>query len=226
VRLVRQWNDLVRRLPAGWADAQVRFHLRDASQADRAAALLAPLQAVRASEGTFAFRVASDGSGPSAAAAERVLDLVGREKIAGTLELASSEAAPPPAAPARPAERPAPVRLVPERLPASWDAALATLPADWSDLLGEIELDSSGYLERAALQLAPINPRRDGSRSAFHFRCARRSGYGASPGMVRRCLERCDEADIVGVVRVLRVLSDTRPVQTQGPVWQISGRTV
>jgi len=44
--------------------------------------------------------------------------------------------------------------------------------------------------------------------------------------MVRRCLERCDEAGIRGSVRVLRVLSDTRPVQTQGPVWQLSGRTV
>ena len=44
--------------------------------------------------------------------------------------------------------------------------------------------------------------------------------------MVARCLTRCDEDDIVGAVRVLRVLSDTRGVQTQGPVWQISGQTV
>ena len=52
------------------------------------------------------------------------------------------------------------------------------------------------------------------------------AGYGASPGMVRRCLERCDEDGIAGRVHVLRALSDTRPVQTQGPVWQIAGRTV
>ena len=40
---------------------------------------------------------------------------------------------------------------------------------------------------------APINPRRDGDRSALRFRCARTVGYGASPEMVRRCLERCDD---------------------------------
>ena len=44
--------------------------------------------------------------------------------------------------------------------------------------------------------------------------------------MVRRCLERCDAAGITGRVEVLRVLSDTRPVGTQGPVWQIEGRMV
>jgi len=44
--------------------------------------------------------------------------------------------------------------------------------------------------------------------------------------MVRRCLERCDGESIPGAVRVLRALSDTRPVATQGPVWLISGRTV
>ena len=86
-------------------------------------------------------------------------------------------------------------------LPEAWAAALATLPADWSDLLAEIELASSDYLERAALHLSPINPRRDGARIAFRFRCARKAGYGASPGMVGRCLERCDADGIVGSVQ-------------------------
>ena len=44
--------------------------------------------------------------------------------------------------------------------------------------------------------------------------------------MVRRCLERCDEIDVLGSVSVLRALSDTHPALTQGPVWQIAGRTV
>ena len=154
--------------------------------------------------------------------AERLFDRVGLEKIAGTIELASSTAAEPAAG----RRRPPAAAPVAQRLPESWAAALATLPADWSDLLGEIELGSSDYLERAALYLSPINPRRDGARFALRFRCARKAGYGASPGMVRRCLERCDENDIVGAVDVLRVLSDTHPVQTQGPVWQIEGRTV
>ena len=96
--------------------------------------------------------------------------------------------------PARPEAPPAP------SLPASWDAALATLPADWSDLLGEIELDSSDYVEPGALQLAPINPRRVGDTLRLQFRSASRFGYGASPGMVRRCLERCDAAGMTGRV--------------------------
>jgi hypothetical protein len=223
VRLVRQWDDVVRRLPAGWVEAQVSFHLRDPSQLDRAATLLGPLQAVRSSSGTISFRVATDGSGPSPENAERLLERVGREKIAGTIQLESSAAAP--ATAAAPAAAPA-GRLPEQSLAESWDAALATLPADWSDLLGEVELDSSDYFERTALYLSPLNPRRDGDRLALQFRGARLSGYGASPGMVRRCLERCDGDRIVGRARVLRVLSDTHPVQTQGPVWQIAGRTV
>ena len=226
VRLVRQWRDLVGRLPAGWVDAQVRFHLRDPSKLDRAAALLGPLQATRSSDSSLTFRVATDGGGPSAAMAERALDRVGLEKIAGTLEFVSSTAAAPAEEPARPAAATAPAAPAAEHLPEGWAAALATLPADWSDLLAEVELASSGYLERAALFLSPINPRRDGTRFALRFRCARRAGYGASPAMVRRCLERCDENDILGTVRTLRVLSDTDPVMTQGPVWQIAGRTV
>src|SRR5262249_15982512 len=108
----------------------------------------------------------------------------------------------------------------------SWDAAVATLPADWSDLLGEIELFSSDYLEPGAVHLAPINPPLPGTGLRLEVRSARRFGYGASPGMVRRCLERCDADNIRGRVEVLRALSDTFPVGTQGPVWQIDGRYV
>jgi hypothetical protein len=43
---------------------------------------------------------------------------------------------------------------------------------------------------------------------------------------VQRCLERCDEDSIRGDLHLLRVLSSTEPVHTQGPVWQIAGRTV
>jgi hypothetical protein len=116
--------------------------------------------------------------------------------------------------------------LPPDHLPVSWDAALAALPADWSDLLGEITLASSDYVDRAALHMAPLNPRRVEASLRFQFRSASRFGYGASPGMVRRCFERCDADSIRGGVEVLRVLSDTDPVGTQGPVWQIAGRMV
>ncbi len=60
----------------------------------------------------------------------------------------------------------------------------------------------------------------------FRFRVAHSFGYGAAPGMVRRCLARLDEEGIPGRVRVLRALSDTHPVGTQGPVWTIGGKAV
>jgi hypothetical protein len=110
-------------------------------------------------------------------------------------------------------------------LAASWDAQLEKLPPDWSDIYAEVELLSSDHLERGALLMAPLNPRRDGGKPAFRFRCARRFGYGASAEMVRRCFERCDAENIRGSTRILRALSDTDPVQTQGPVWHVAGRT-
>jgi hypothetical protein len=100
------------------------------------------------------------------------------------------------------------------------------LPPDWTDVWAEVELSSSDYLERAALRTAPLNPRAGGDRATLRFRCASHFGYGASPGMVRRCLERCDDDGIRGGVHVLRALSDTIPVQTQGPVWYVDGDVI
>ena len=107
-----------------------------------------------------------------------------------------------------------------------WERALATLPRDWSDVYAEVRLDSTDYLERAALMLAPVNPARYGGRAGLRFRCARTFGYGVSPEMAARCLERCDEEGITGNVEILRALSDTYPVATQGPVWYVGGRSV
>jgi RNA polymerase sigma-70 factor (ECF subfamily) len=109
---------------------------------------------------------------------------------------------------------------------ASLREALAGLPEDWSDLYVELELRSSDHLERAALLLAPVNPARYGGKPGFRFRVARRFGYGASGEMTRRCLERLDQEGIRGSLEILRALSDTDPVATQGPVWYVGGRTV
>src|SRR5205085_8445996 len=95
-----------------------------------------------------------------------------------------------------------------------------------SDLLCELELTSSDHIERGALLLAPLNPIQGTGKPGFHFRCAHTFGYGASAGMVRRCFARLDEERIPGEVRVLRALSDTHPVGTQGPVWRIGERAV
>ena len=89
-----------------------------------------------------------------------------------------------------------------------------------------MELTSSDNLDPAALELAPVNPSRFGPATSFRFRCARQFGYGASPGMVRRCLERVDARGIEGRLTIVHALSDTKPVGTQGPVWYVGGKVV
>ena len=211
--LVGEWDVAESGLPAGWGSARLELTVTEGDD-DQAAALLGPAQPHRAAPGVLRFTLARDGSGPGAAAVKRLFGRLDAAGIGGTVAVLSSEAA----TVTQPAEQ--------KTLAESWDEALATLPADWSDLVGEIELISSDYLEQAALALAPINPRRVPETVELRFRCAARFGYGASPGMVRRCLERCDAKGIRGTARVLRALSDSRPVGTQGPVWQIGGRTV
>jgi hypothetical protein len=212
--LVGDWQQLEAGLPPAWEAAGVYLTLEEPREIDRAILLLAPLQPVRAGAGAISLRVSRAGT-PGAEAVRRAMLRLDGERIHGTLATDEIEAGPE-ATPVTPAVS----------LAESWDAALATLPADWSDLLGEIDLHSSDYIEPGAIQLAPINPRRIGNESRLQFRSASRFGYGASPGMVRRCLERCDGIGIRGQVQVLRVLSDSRPVGTQGPVWQIDGRSV
>jgi hypothetical protein len=208
VNLVEQWREIEARLPKDWSDAALSVSADDAS-AIRAAALLGPLGPVR-SGSTVRFYVSRAG----ADAVRRLLGRLDREGIAGTLELSgSSEAA---------KTEPRPV----ESLAAAWQELVDGLPEDWSDVYAELELDSTDYLDPAALRLAPVNPARFGEAPAFRFRVARRFGYGAAPEMVKRCLERLDEAGITGEVRILRALSDTKPVGTQGPVWLVGGKAV
>ncbi|HET8607084.1 MAG TPA: hypothetical protein VFL66_08655 [Gaiellaceae bacterium] len=211
--LVEDWHAIEQALPAGWGDARLRLALADDAASERAAALLGPLNPWRTGAQLRFFAVSS-GVGPRSDAIERALGRLDRERIAGTLELVAADTAP--AAP----------EISRPTLVAAWDAARATLPPDWSDLYVEVDLLSSDYLARASLQMSPLAARREGGKPALRFRCAARRGYGAAPQMVRRCLERCDEDGIRGELRILRVLCDTQHAATQGPVWQIGGRTV
>lgn len=213
VSLVEQWNRVQNGLDPNWADARLRLVVEDAGRCDRAAALLGPLNPGRRGA-SFTFLAGRVGGAPGPEAVRRLLAKLDRERIGGSLELVSTTAA-------EAVEEVATASLVD-----SWDAELKQLPPDWSDLWAELRLRSSDYLERAALRTAPLNPRAGGDRATLRFRAASRFGYGASTGMVRRCLERCDEDGIRGSVSVLRVLSDTRPVQTQGPVWYVGGKVV
>jgi hypothetical protein len=213
VSLVKQWREILRDLPEGWEDARLRLTVDDERAAARAAAMLAPLNPGRRGP-ALRFFAAQGGTAHAPALVERHLARLDEERISGALELVgASEAAPEPV-------------MHRSTLAGTWDEAIAGLPPDWSDLYAEVELVSTDWLDRAALLMAPLNPARYGEAPGFRFRVARRFGYGAAPKMTRRCLERVDEEDIRGELRILRVLSDTHPVATQGPVWYLDGRSV
>jgi len=211
VTVAEQWKALGSKLPDGWARAQLRLELRDKDAADKAAGMLGPTGAYRAAPTVFLFNVARDGTATSPDNLTRLLRYV----PVGTLSLSGSQAA-----------APATVTREVEALTSAWDKAIAGLPPDWSDLFAEVQLTSTDFVERSAVLLVQCNPRRDGDRAALRFRCARKVGYGVSPEMARRCLERCDEEKIRGSVVVLRVLSGSRHVATQGPVWLADGLTL
>ncbi len=214
--LAGDWIRVQNELPADWSRAELRLTAASEQAAGRAAALLAPAQPFRPSPAVFRFASAKDGSATGPDGVTRLLRRLDEARIPGRLELADTTS------PVALEEAPEPaVSLVD-----SWHAALAGLPPDWSDLYAELRLASSDYIEPGAVMLAPVNPRRDGTRLALRFRAARLAGYGASPGMVERCFERCDGMGMQGSVEVLRVLSDTRLVGTQGPTWFVSGRNV
>jgi hypothetical protein len=214
VRLVEQWREIERPLPDGWRDARLELTIADEGDCARAAALLGPANPGRSGK-RIRFYTARRGAGIAPDALTRLLRRIDEERIAGELELISSDE-----------PEPAPETPTEPTLAKTWNELVAYLPDDWSDLYGELELYSTDYLEPAALAIAPLNPARYGGKPGFRFRCARRFGYGASPGMVRRCLERLDERGIRGEIRILRALSDTEPVGTQGPVWYVGGRSV
>jgi hypothetical protein len=211
VPLVERWNALESGLDPRWTEVTLSLAIEDDSARSRAAALLGP-----AGPGVggkqIRLHVSTTGGGIGPEAARRLLRRIDAEGIVGRLELVETVGArPKPEQPAR-------------SLAAEWQAALEVLPSDWSDLVVELELDSSADLDRGAVLCAPINPSASRSgKPGFRFRCASRYGYGASAGMVGRCLARLDEAGITGRVRITRALSDVHPVGTQGATF-VTGR--
>jgi len=213
VRLAEQFNAIERELPEDWGTARLRLTVADEGRCDRAAALLGPANPGRLGK---RIRFAADrrGTGVRPDGIRRLLHRIDEEGIAGELELVGADEAPA-----------AELRGKP-KLGDQWRAAVAGLPPDWSDVYAEVRLDSTDFLERGALLLSPVNPARYGGPTGFRFRCARSFGYGAASEMVEQCFERCDEVGITGEVEILRALSDTSPVGTQGPVWYVGGRSV
>jgi hypothetical protein len=216
VRLAEQWQELQAGLPRPWESASVDLGLSDPDDAVRAALLLGPAAPSRR-DGSFRLHVTrtSRPGATSAALLGRVLERLDREGLGGRLALAGAEegrdggelGAAGPAA-------------------AQWVDAIGALPQDWSHLVAQFDLDSSDYIERAALLMVQTNPRLSGGPYSFRFRCARRYGYGVAPGMARRCFERLDGERITGRLKIVHVVSDAHPVATQGPVFRIAGGAV
>lgn len=214
VALVESFARIEQRLPSRWSRARLKLAVSDPRSADRAAWLMGPTTPGRHGGDLF-FVTGRDGTAAGVDHVRRLLRKLDDEGVPATLSLVD-------VVETSPAAEPLPART----LVGTWDEELAKLPSDWSDLWCEVELGSSDYLEPAALEMAPVNPASFGDRQGFRFRCARRFGYGAAPGMVRRCLERCDEHGIRGTVRVFYVLCDTSPVGSQGPVLYRGGRVI
>ncbi len=217
--LAERATEILDGLPRDWTHGRLELKVEEPEELGRAGLILAPATPGRSADGYVLD--AYNGPAPVGASAElvrRVLARLDREGIRGRLVLLGSDEAPASTAP-RPAETQA-------RLAAAWDTLVETFPPDWSHGYAEIVLDSSDYIERSALLMAPANPARGGELTALRFRVARTLGYGVSAGMARRCLERLDAEGITGTLEVLRVVSDDHPAATQGPVWRIAGRSV
>ncbi len=220
MKLVDQWGAIEDGLPVAWED--VRLTLTTEQQVDlpRAAQVLGSINAGKVGS-ALVIHVLRAGGAQGPQAAKRLFARLDQDRVWCRLEQSHVLVATTPAEGAVGGADPESVSVA-----ASWDAAVAPLPSDWTDLLCELEIVSSTLLDRTALLCAPLNPSRDGSRLAFTFRCSGRSGFGASQSMARRCFERLDHDGITGVTRVVRVLSDTDNVDTQGPVWLVGGKTL
>ncbi len=211
MKLVDQWRKIEARLPHDWQDVRLTVATEQPFDLPRAAAVLGSAGAGRRGDQLV---IHVRRSGPSSpAAVHRLFALLDDDRVWCTLERGDvAEEAPA-------VTEPAPSAAV------SWDRALADLPVDWSELLCRLEISGSDLLPRAALLCAPINPTRDRDSLGFVFR-AGRVGFGVSAGMARRCLERLDAESIEGSITVLRVLSDTEPVASQGSSWIVAGHVL
>ena len=212
--IAEQYRELESRLPADWVDARFVLTVEEPRSAERAASLLSPFTPGRVGNQV---RFSVPRRGGKLEQARKMTTRIDDERISGSLELVTAAEAAPETPEARSSWGSAAEQ---------WDSAVAGLPADWSDVYAQVEIASSDFLDRGALLLAPLNPARYSGAVGFRFRVARKYGYGASPGMTRRCFARLDEETIGAKIEILRSLSDTKPVVTQGPVWYVEGRPV
>ena len=214
MRAAEQWEQIEAGLDPDWAEVQLA--LVPEGPVTDAAAVLGPLQPGRVGNELRLHVQRTEGGVERTRNVFRRLD---RRRIWGTLSLVGVVHDVAPAA--------TPARVQGSRsLAAQWDEAVEALPPDWSDVLCMLELDSTDHVPRAALLGAPLNPTRVPGEIALRFRASGKQGYGVSPQMARRCLERMDAEHVTGSLTILDGLSDTENAVTQGPVWRLAGKSV
>jgi hypothetical protein len=211
MKLVDQWRAIEDGLPADWLDVQLTVRTEQPADLPRAAAVLGAAGAGHAGEHLVIHARKAGSSSP--AALRRLFARLDGERVWCTLETAAVDEEAPPAPPQT------------WSVADSWDRLVTDLPDDWSELLCRLDIAGSDLLPRAALLCAPLNPTRDRQSVSFVFR-AGRVGYGVTAGMARRCFERLDAEGIHGSVSVLRMLSDTHPVASQGSSWIVGGHVL
>ena len=224
MKALDRWREIESQLDDDWDEVSLSFVVDDAEKTGDAAAVLGPLGAGRRGR-ELRFQVARSGAAPDRL--RNLLQRLDRKRVWGQLTLVDARVKPrpePTAADALEPDEAAATRSLAE----AWDFVLAKLPPDWRDLLVELDVPSTDYLTQGALVGAPLNPARVPGEIALRFRVSRRGagGYGAPPGIVRRCLERMDAVGVTGRLRVVHALSETDNVSTQGPVWRLAGRAV
>jgi hypothetical protein len=218
MRALEQWKQIESALDPDWDVVDLAFAPEDEDGMSRAAAVLGPLGPGRYGR---ELRLHMSRHGGGLEQLENILEHVDRKRVWGELRLVE----------ARVERQPEPQALAQRRLGAlveQWDEQVAKLPPGWRDLFVELELDSTDFLAQAALVGAPLNPNRVPGRIALSFRVVGKGlgGYGVSPGMARRCLERMDSVGVTGHLKLLDALADVDYVYTQGPVLRIAGRAV
>src|SRR6266540_2020489 len=154
LRLVDPFTGIERDLPHGCADARLLLTVADDARSDRAAALLGPANPGRLGK-KIHFTIGRRGAAVGPEGARRLLRRLDDEGVDGKLELLGAEKAL------------AEELLSRESLREAWQRALDSLPPDWSDIYAEVRFDSTDYVERAALLLAPLNPARYGGATAL-----------------------------------------------------------
>ena len=212
VALVEKWWEIEHSLPPGWKEARLSLRMHGENYARRAAALLGPANPVRSGLRVTLY-AAQHGAATAPKAVARLLTRLDEEGLSGELELVSV------------VEADAADAAGEGWLADAWDDSVAGLPEDWSDLYVELTLDSSDYLEPAALATAPLNPARWGDSA---FASAARAGSATAPPRRWCGAAWSASTNVASPARceILRALSDTKPVGTQGPVWYVGGSRV